>query len=333
MINFENENIFVGIPGYNERYILNTVEDLYEKAEFPENVYVGIFNQKSPGFEFEDFSKYKNVKVINTSYEYPLGVGYARLSATKLFSGQKYFLQIDAHTVFCRNWDTLLIGYYSMLSTIVDKPMLSQCPSSMPASIYQDHNTYENFRSTYTPIKSQPIALNSRLDTLPDYSRENEKRVLDIFLEHYAHMGGYIFTSSNFISEVSYPSNLVYEFDQELTAFRSVTRGYRIFSTDLVPVASMGKNPTDGFDEEKYPKDLRFVEISEQFKKEKSWKKYQEPHEFYDYFLGVKFGFLGAPDKRSYDEFVNRSGLDYRKLTNNGASLQHTPGDVALLDQ
>jgi len=332
MINFENENIFVGIPAYNEKYILHTLDDLYEKAEFPENIYVGVFNQKSPEFKFEDFSKYKNVKVINASYEYPLGVGYARLSAAKLFSGQKYFLQIDAHTVFCRNWDTLLIGYYSMLSTIVDKPMISQCPSPMPASIYQDHNTYENFRSTYTPVKSQPIALNSRLDTQPDYSRENEKRVLDIFLEHYAHMGGYIFTSSNFISEVSYPPNLVYVFDQELTAFRSVTRGYRIFSTDFVPVASMGKNPTDGFDEEKYPKDLRFVEISEQFEKEKSWKKYQEPHEFYDYFLGIKFGFLGAPDKRSYDEFVNRSGLDYRRLTNNGLLLQHPPEGVALWD-
>jgi len=330
MINFENENIFVGIPAYNEKYILHTVEDLYEKAEFPENVYVGIFNQKSPGFKFEDFSKYKNVKVINASYEYPLGVGYARLSAAKLFSGQKYFLQIDAHTVFSRNWDTLLIGYYSMLSTIVDKPMISQCPSPMPASLYQDHSVYEKFRSTYVPIKSHPIALNSMLDTQPDYSRENEKRVLDIFLEHYAHMGGYIFTTSNFISEVSYPPNLIYVFDQELTAFRSVTRGYRIFSTDFVPIASMGKNSTDGFDEEKYPKDLRFIGETKQFEQEKSWKKYQEPHEFYDYFLGIKFGFFGAPDRRSYDEFVNRSGLDYRKLTNNGLSLQHPIEGVAL---
>jgi glycosyltransferase involved in cell wall biosynthesis len=333
MINFENENIFVGIPAYNERYILHTVEDLYAKAEFPENIYVGIFNQKSPEFKFEDFSKYKNVKVINASYEYPLGVGYARLSAAKLFSGQKYFLQIDAHTVFSPNWDTLLIGYHSMLSTIVSKPMISQCAAAMPASLYQDPDIYEKFRSRFVPRKSEPLTLNYKLDTQPDFSRENEKRVLDIFLEHYCSMGGYMFTSGNFISEVSYLPNLIYVFDQELTAFRSVTRGYRIFSADFVPVASMGKNMTDGFDEEKYPKDLRFIEHTEEFQQEKSWKRYQEPHEFYEYFLGIKFGFFGAPDKRSYDEFVNRSGVDYRRLTNNGASLQYLADDIALWDQ
>jgi hypothetical protein len=321
MIDFKNENIFVGIPAYNERYILHTVEDLYAKAEFPENVYVGIFNQKSPGFKFEDFSKYKNVKAINSSYEYPLGVGYARLSAAKMFGGEKYFLQIDAHTIFCRNWDTLLTGYYSMLSTIVDKPMLSQCAAPLHAKIYQDPDVYEKFRSTFVPIKSQPLMVTDKLDTQPDFSRENEKRILDIFLEHYACMGGYIFTSSNFLNEISYPPNVIYGFDQELTALRSVTRGYRIFCTDFVPVASMGKNACDGFDEETYPKDLRFVLETENFMKQKSWKRYQEPHEFYDYFLGIKFGFWGAPDKKSYDEFVNRSGLDYRRLTNNGLKL------------
>ena len=322
MIDFGNENIFVGIPAYNERYILHTIENLYAKAEFPENIYVGIFNQKSPEFEFEDFSKYKNVKVINAWHEYPLGVSYARLSAAKMFCGEKYFLQVDAHTVFCPNWDTLLIGYYSKLSTIVDKPMLSQCAAPLHAGIYQDPDAYEKFTSTFVPAKSQPLRVTSQLDTQPDFSRENEKRVLNIFLEHYSHMGCYMFTTSNFLYEVSYPTNLIYEFDQELTAFRSVTRGYRIFSSDFVPVASMGKNPIDGFDEKKYPKDLRFVMETENFFKEKAWKRYREPHEFYDYFLGIKFGFLGAPDKRSYDEFVNRSGLDYRKLTNNGALLK-----------
>jgi hypothetical protein len=321
MIDFENENIFVGIPAYNERYILHTIKDLYEKAEFPKNIYVGIFNQKSPGFEFEDFSEYKNVKVINASYEYPLGVGYARLSAAKLFSGQKYFLQIDAHTIFCSGWDTLLISYYSKLSAVVDKPMLSQCAAPANPDMFENSDSYEDFRSNFIPVKSQPLRVMESLDTQPDYSRENEKRILDMFLEHYACMGGYIFTSSNFLYEISYPPNLIYVFDQELTAFRSMTRGYRIFCTDFVPVASMGKDPTGGFTEGKYPKDLRFVLDSKRFMEDKAFKIYQEAHEYYDYFLGIKFGFWGAPDKRSYDEFVNRSGLDYRKLTNNGKRL------------
>ena len=37
-----NENIFIAIPAFNEKFTHITVEDAFAKADNPENVYIGI---------------------------------------------------------------------------------------------------------------------------------------------------------------------------------------------------------------------------------------------------------------------------------------------------
>ena len=49
-----NEDIFIAIPAFNEKFTHITVQDAFAKADNPENVYIGIFNQKSNNLEFED---------------------------------------------------------------------------------------------------------------------------------------------------------------------------------------------------------------------------------------------------------------------------------------
>jgi hypothetical protein len=49
-----NDNIFIAIPALNENFTHITVEDAFVKADNPENVYIGIFNQKTNNSQFED---------------------------------------------------------------------------------------------------------------------------------------------------------------------------------------------------------------------------------------------------------------------------------------
>lgn len=67
----DSAKIFVSIPAFNEMFLEQTVEDLFHKAHIPERVFVGIFNQKSNDKTFEDFSRFKNVRVMNVHCDIP----------------------------------------------------------------------------------------------------------------------------------------------------------------------------------------------------------------------------------------------------------------------
>lgn len=78
-----NEKIFIAIPSFQEEDLLNTIKSIYSEAEKPENVYVGICNQRLDG-NFEDFSSFPNVRTANLVLPNSLGLGMAWLIATWL---------------------------------------------------------------------------------------------------------------------------------------------------------------------------------------------------------------------------------------------------------
>ena len=41
---------------------------------------------------------------------------------------EDYFLQIDSHTIFEKNWDDYLLNYIKTIKRIIDKPIISAYP-------------------------------------------------------------------------------------------------------------------------------------------------------------------------------------------------------------
>ena len=63
------DTIFIAIPALNEYFTDITIQDAYKKAKYPSNIFFGIFNQKTKGYKFEDFSKYPNNYIIKPNYK------------------------------------------------------------------------------------------------------------------------------------------------------------------------------------------------------------------------------------------------------------------------
>lgn len=110
-----NEKIFIAIPSFQEEDLLNTIKSIYSEAEKPENVYVGICNQRLDG-NFEDFSSFPNVRTANLVLPNSLGLGMAWLIATWLMLDENYVMRIDGHMRFKKDWDKKLKYYHNLIS-------------------------------------------------------------------------------------------------------------------------------------------------------------------------------------------------------------------------
>ena len=90
--------ILVSIASYKDVDIINTIEDLYEKAEQPNRVYVGLFLQDTPkeisricSF-FSNFIYKANLKIKTISFEDAKGCGWARnIILKELYDNENYF--------------------------------------------------------------------------------------------------------------------------------------------------------------------------------------------------------------------------------------------------
>lgn len=109
--------IFVSVPSYRDDECKDTVWDMYDKADRPEAIFAGVVQQNK--YEEEDcFDKCPDckrrkdsghIRVKNYDFSEARGPCFARYQASKLWSGEEYFMEIDSHTRFVRGWDSILM--------------------------------------------------------------------------------------------------------------------------------------------------------------------------------------------------------------------------------
>lgn len=143
-----NKTIYVSIPNYLDTEIIKTVEDIFNNAEFPERVLVGIahnvdFSNKSHINDIQKkFYKYPQVNHILIDKSNSVGVGYGRQAAASLYNNEDYFLQIDSHTLLTKNWDSILINEYNSASIIYSQNKIV-LTGYLPPYHYVDKNRRE----------------------------------------------------------------------------------------------------------------------------------------------------------------------------------------------
>jgi len=229
------ESIFVSIASYRDDVCPNTLLSLYETANKPENVFVGICQQNKKDSEDKDclnavidkIQKYKdNVRIIRIEHDKAKGPTYARYLCSTLHKDEKYYLQIDSHSKFVKDWDIKCINMIKEIKEkkISQKPVLSHYPKEI--SEYDNHG--ENDKMVLPRI-CKPF-FNTR-DMISFMGSE----VLDTKNEYYETpfvAGGMMFCESYFLQELPYDPNLPYIFvgEEILHSIRYYTNGWDIFT-------------------------------------------------------------------------------------------------------
>jgi len=114
-----NDLIYVSIPSLPDKEIFFTIQQCLSMAKNPQNIRIGIayYHDLKSDIDPYGIAEYFNnkniqIKVYDVSDKNNFGVGKGRNAATQFYNNEKYFLQIDSHTNFKKNWDKKLIKPY-----------------------------------------------------------------------------------------------------------------------------------------------------------------------------------------------------------------------------
>jgi hypothetical protein len=230
--------IFVQIASYRDPECQWTVKDLFEKAEHPDRVTVGICSQADPVEDKDCFiipsPRPAQTRIVSVPPSESLGVCWARAKTQELFENEDYVLMIDSHMRFVPGWDTALIKE------------LSRCPSP------------KSFLSTYPPGYKPPDQLEPSPRPIvmraQHFSPQGDIRFEGETLAEWPSTplrgaflaGGFVFAPGKFVREVPYDPHIYFDHEEVTIAARAYTHGWDVFSPPGVFVYHYYHEPQKG---------------------------------------------------------------------------------------
>lgn len=217
-----NSNIFISIAAYEEIDLVKTINNCLKNAKDPQNLFFGISLQYK---DEPDLSFIKDQSLVirfdpNIRLGKSPGIIKIRSEIRKLHNDQAYFLQIDSHTSFSKNWDEKLIQDIEELN--LEKPTI------ISKQIQQEQVTTES----YTKWKMFPMSYNDFI--VGSVTEDNECNFINTmlvnnkyFINHYT-SGNFIFSKSEWLYSMKFPDyhEIPYE-EQEMSIF-TFCNGYRV---------------------------------------------------------------------------------------------------------
>eukprot|EP00904_Undaria_pinnatifida_P009580 jgi/Undpi1/5752/HiC_scaffold_2.g01026.m1 len=248
----KDDSVFVSVASYRDENCPTTLKEMYSKADHPEKLFIGLVQQNCEsncrtgvleGGVVEDtepdincyevfcgtelgseYCQSGNVRNFLVDEADALGPAVARYFASKLWQGETFFMQIDAHSLFETSWDTMLID--DILNTpSYPRSVLSHYPPDTKV-VYQHQPGYRicgaEFAQSpveYDIIRLGPgIAYDKGVPSKPCYAP---------FVG-----AGFFFAHASFLADVPFDPYVPWVFmgEEILLSLRFWTWGYDIFS-------------------------------------------------------------------------------------------------------
>jgi hypothetical protein len=229
----ETDTIFISIASYRDVDCPQTVKSIFQNAKRPNNIFIGICQQNNDtDIDCENEYKYlykNNIKTIRVDYRDAKGPTWARYLCSTLLNKEQYFLQIDSHCLFVKNWDQKLVKMIKVLERQgYEKAILS-------------HYTPENNDLTFDQVanmqsKDSVSTICTSFfneDGIISFPGAQDQQNFDKIPKINAYIaGGMLFCKSICIKQVPFDPYLNYLFvgEEILHSIRFWTHGWDIFT-------------------------------------------------------------------------------------------------------
>jgi len=210
-------SIFVQIASYEDPDLYPTVMDAINKSSGLTTINFGIHVSSLDHSRFPA-PALPNVNIVRTTPPNNIGVAPSRLIADSLYNGEDFYLQVDSHSRFKKNWDEFLVyEYYRYRGIGIENPLITAYPVPF---------WYEDGREFYQDVDFvHTIDLTHDKDVFMEWRQPKQTQVINtnksVFTPSVS--AGSIFAKG----KVPIPSKEVFfEGEEIMIAAMAYTRGY-----------------------------------------------------------------------------------------------------------
>ena len=304
-----NTTIFVSIAAIDEIDLRQTIESCFAQAKNPDNIYIGVLMQHQL-YDEVDLSDFKNVSVIKISSDEIMGVGATRQMASLLHNNQDYFLQIDAHMIFAKDWDENCISYYEALKDEYGKVILT----GYAPAWYRDSSSQIIMNSFSAKTHSLSLVLDKTskqpivgIVNLPVQEVSGKQVVEQKAISYH-----FIFADINFASEFLPDPQIIYNGDEATLSLRMFSRGYKFFMPNE-PILHHLNKQQDSF----YSSQPRWQPMFLGLQKAKSPREERINLDAYnrvkDIFTGKLLGYYGSLNAEEIQNYSKFTGINFNE--------------------
>lgn len=139
-----NKTIFISIACFMDDDIINTIENCMENAEFPDRLIFGICLQCDTDNDYiKKYECHPQFKILKMNWSKARGPAYARGKIYDLYDNEDFFLQIDCHSRFYKDWDNKVIKCFEECQKINPYSIISYYPINIQ-NIHKNDSTITN---------------------------------------------------------------------------------------------------------------------------------------------------------------------------------------------
>lgn len=214
--------IFVAIASYRDPELFHTIRSVIDNAYDPMNLSFGICQQ-----DFEE--NYISFDNSNARFDYYLphesmGLCWALNKAYKLYRGEQYFMQLDAHMQMPKYWDLQLLEEYQNVMTTTDKPIIF---SSYPAHYELNDEGIRVRTPSLTPHRTRIKFLKNSKSCIVE-GEAIQHTSGQAVKARYCN-GGFMFGHGSFCEKVIYDPQIYFWGTEIATTIRAYTHGFDLY--------------------------------------------------------------------------------------------------------
>lgn len=227
-------SIFISIASYRDPLLGFTLASAYDNAAHPERLHFAVIDQDTGDTPYpvpkhipEDQVGYIKIEAARSR-----GCCWARSLAMSLYRDEDYYLQVDSHTMFAKNWDDMLVK--SMQVCLAHSP-LAVISSYPPGFTFIDG----------VPTPSNDVQVVNAAVLSPGAVLGNDhpclvfknKKINNVGAVHGYHISaGCLFAPGKFVHHIPYDPYLYFNEEEQNIALRLYTHGWDIYHVRGIPL-------------------------------------------------------------------------------------------------
>lgn len=229
------QSIFVQIPCYRDFEINKTIASAINNASGEVKIIFGVHLCLLFDSEIEVKTEYSDWAVVRCKKSIApenIGLQQSRYIANEFYNGEDYYLQIDSHMRFTKNWDLEAISMIkNYLNMGIQKPLITAYP---PAYQYDDDNKTEKIDPNVNNVTRILFTENPRQFKKTLIPTQTAHRIPENCFYTASVSGGFIFTFGSFANIKPNPK-IAFWGEEPLIAARAFTHGFNL----VVPNVSL----------------------------------------------------------------------------------------------